>query len=119
MPFLVLDPLGKWWVHFGSSIITDLFKFRRAMVQTCESRIPPYSNLSKVTISFDSLINTDLFLQLHAVCMYGTWSVPVLEQVCKSMQCISVMLKVSLCSLYRYYKNLSLVIPNNKIIMSA
>ena len=27
-----------------------------------------------------------------------------LEQVCKSIQCISVMLKVSLYSLYRYYK---------------
>ena len=38
-----------------------------AMVKTCDSRIPPSSNISKVTISFDRLINTDLFLQLQAL----------------------------------------------------
>ena len=32
-----------------------------AMVKTYESRFPPSSNLGKVTVSFDKLINTDLF----------------------------------------------------------
>ena len=32
-----------------------------SMVKTYESRFPPSPNLDKVTVSFDKLINTDLF----------------------------------------------------------
>ena len=35
------------------------------MVKACESRFPPSPNLEKVTVSFDKLNNTDLFLQIH------------------------------------------------------
>ena len=41
------------------------------MVETNESLFPPSLNLDKVTISFDKLINTDLFLQ--------TWGLYVTE----------------------------------------
>ena len=33
------------------------------MVKTYESRFPPSPNLDKVTVSFDMLINTDLYLR--------------------------------------------------------
>ena len=35
------------------------------MVKTYESKFPPSPNLDKVTVSFDKLNNTDLFLQIH------------------------------------------------------
>ena len=37
------------------------------MVKTYEPRISNFFQLPKVMISFNSQINTDLFLQLHAV----------------------------------------------------
>ena len=37
------------------------------MVKTYESRIPPSTNLDKVTLSFDKLNNPDLFHQIHGV----------------------------------------------------
>ena len=37
------------------------------MVNTYESRFPPSHNLNKVTVSFDKLNNTDLYLHLHGV----------------------------------------------------
>ena len=37
------------------------------MVKTYESRIPPSPNLDKVTVSFEKLINTDLFVQRQGV----------------------------------------------------
>ena len=39
----------------------------KCMVKTNESRLPPSPNLDKVTVSYDKLNNTDLFLQMHGV----------------------------------------------------
>ena len=43
------------------------------MVKTYESRFPPSPNLDKVTVSFDKLNNTDLFLQIHGVYINRPW----------------------------------------------
>ena len=37
------------------------------MVKTYESRFPPSPNFDKITVCFDKLNNTDLFLQIHGV----------------------------------------------------
>ena len=42
------------------------------MVKIYESRFPPSPNIGKVTVSFDKLNNTDLFLQIHRVCLIYT-----------------------------------------------
>ena len=47
---------------------TDHFWLKKAdMVNTCESWIPLSPDLDKVTVSFDKLNNTDLFLQVQYV----------------------------------------------------
>ena len=43
------------------------------MVKTYGSRFSPSSNLEKVTIRFDKLIITDLFLQLNGVYIVHRW----------------------------------------------
>ena len=44
------------------------------MVKTYESRFPPSPNLGKVTVSFDKLNNSYLFLQIHEVYIVHTFS---------------------------------------------
>ena len=44
------------------------------MVKTWESWIPPSPELDKVTVNFDKLNNTDLFLQLHGVHIVHKWN---------------------------------------------
>ena len=43
------------------------------MVKTYESRFPPSPNLDKVTVSFDKLNNSDLFLQIHGLYIAHTF----------------------------------------------
>ena len=43
------------------------------MVKTYESRFPPSPNLDKVTLTFDKLNNTDLFLQIQEVYIVQTF----------------------------------------------
>ena len=42
------------------------------MLKTYDSRFTPSPNLDKVTVSFDELNNTDLFLQIHRVYVVHT-----------------------------------------------
>ena len=44
------------------------------MVKTYESRIPPSPNLEKVTVRFDKLNHTHLFLQIHGVYIVHTFT---------------------------------------------
>ena len=56
------------------------------------SRIPPSSNLDKVTVRFDKLINTNLFIQLHGLYVlhtqnfYQTLSIYILVKPIKTTQ---------------------------------
>ena len=43
------------------------------MAKTYEFRFPPSPNLDKITLSFDKLNNTDLFLQIHGVYKENTF----------------------------------------------